>query len=279
MPVPSTTPRALTTTEERWRDRYGPWAVVTGASSGIGRAFAEHLGRAGLNVVLVARRQAEIDALARELDSVYGVEAIAVPADLGTPAGLAAVEQATDGLDAGLLVAAAGFGTSGRFAEADLEGELAMLDVNCRATLVAAHHFAGRFAARGRGGIVLFGSIVGFQGTPYAAHYAATKAYVQTLAEGLRVELAPRGVDVVSSAPGPVHTGFADRADMKMGQALRPEDVVAPTLRALGRRATAYPGLLTKVLSGSLAPLPRWARTRIMQQVMGGMTGHQRVAP
>ena len=279
MPVPSTTPRALTPTEARWRDRYGPWAVVTGASSGIGRAFAEHLGRAGLNVVLVARRQAEIDALARELGTVYGVEALAVPADLGTPGGLAAVEQAPAGLDAGLLVAAAGFGTSGRFAEADLEGELAMLDVNCRATLVASHHFAGRFATRGRGGIVLFGSIVGFQGTPYAAHYAATKAYVQTLAEGLRVELAPRGVDVVSSAPGPVQTGFADRADMRMGQTIRPEDVVGPTLRALGRRSTAYPGLLTKVLSGSLAPLPRWARTRIMQQVMGGMTGHQRVAP
>ena len=126
---------------------------------------------------------------------------------------------------------------------------------------------------------MLFGSIVGFQGTPYAAHYAATKAYVQTLGEALHVELAPRGVDVVVSAPGPVHTGFAERADQRMGAALRPEDVVPPTLDALGRRMTVYPGLLTKVLTGSLAPLPRWARARIMERVMGGMTAHQRAAP
>lgn len=255
---------------------YGPWAVVTGASSGIGRAFAVRLAERGLGLVLVARRESELHALADELTGQHGTEVRVVRADLATTAGMEAVEAATTDLDVGLLVASAGFGKTGRFLDADLDEEFAVLDVNGRAVLRAAHHFGRRFAERGRGGIVLLGSIVGFQGTPYAAHYAATKAYVQTLGEALYAELAPLGVDVVVSAPGPVHSGFAERADQRMGAAMQPEDVVGPTLKALGHRPTVYPGLLTKVLSGSLAPLPRRVRTRIMEGVMGGMTKHQR---
>lgn len=260
---------------DTFQTSYGPWAVVTGASSGIGRAFAADLARRGLNLVLVARREAALDALAGEMSSL---ETRVVAADLGTEGGLAAVEEATADLDVGLLVASAGFGTSGALSDGDLQGEMEMLDVNCRAVLRQSHHFGRRFAGRGRGGIVLLGSLVGFQGTPYAAHYAATKAYVQALGEALHVELKPRGVDVVVSAPGPVHTGFADRADMQMGAALRPEDVVGPTLAALGRRQTVRPGLLSKALAAGLAPLPRWARVRMMERVMGGMTRHQRAA-
>ena len=267
------------TRHARLRTRYGPWAVVTGASSGIGRATALELAAAGLDLVLVARGREALESLAAEIAARHRVEARVLVADLAGRAGMEAVETGTADLDVGLLVAAAGFGTSGPFLDADLDREMELLDVNGRAVLRAAHHFGRRFAARGRGGIVLFGSIVGFQGTPYAAHYAATKAYVQTLAEALHVELAPAGVDVVSSAPGPVHTEFAARAGMRMGAALRPADVVGPTLDALGRRGTVRPGLLTKVLSGALAPLPRWARTRIMARVMGGMTAHQRAAP
>ncbi len=264
---------------DRFRARYGPWAVVTGASSGIGRAAAHALAGAGLHLVLVARRLDVLDAMAAEMRARHGIDVRTVGADLSTEAGCAAVDAATDGLDVGLLVAAAGFGTSGAFLDADLGGEMEMLDVNCRAVVRAALHYGRRFAARGRGGLVLFGSIVGFQGTPRAAHYAATKAYVQTLAEGLHVELAPRGVDVLSSAPGPVHTGFADRAGMRMGRALTPEQVAVSTLDALGRRATVFPGALTKVLTASLAPLPRAVRVRIMGVVMGGMTAHAADAP
>jgi hypothetical protein len=115
-------------------------------------------------------------------------------------------------------------------------------------------------------------SLVGFQGVPRAAHYAATKAYVQSLAEGLHHELMPLGVDVLASAPGPVHSGFAGSANMQMGLAQRPQDVVAATLTALGRRATVRPGWLSKVLEWSLKPLPRWGRVRMMGVVMGGMT-------
>ena len=265
----STTPDA--SPSSRLARLYGPWAVVTGASSGIGAAAATVLAEAGVNLLLVARRRPQLEESAALLRERYGVEVEVVAADLSTAAGMEAVEEAGGHLDVGLLVAAAGFGTSGSFVEGDLEEEVEMLHVNCRAVLQATYHFARRFQARNRGGIILFGSIVGFQGTPYAAHYAATKAYIQTLAEGLRVELAPHGVDVLATAPGPVHTGFAARSRMKMGAALQPEAVARETLAALGRKTTVHPGLLTKVLTGSLSLLPRWGRSQVMGRVMSGM--------
>lgn len=198
-----------------------------------------------------------------------------MPADLADEAAVASLVDATQALDVGLLVAAAGYGTSGPLMDAPLERELNMLDVNCRAVLALSHAFGRRFAGQGHGGIVLFGSLVGFQGVPRAANYAATKAYIQSLGEALHVELAPKGVDVLVAAPGPVDSGFAARADMRLGPALKPDTVAAATLNALGRRATVWPGPLSKLLIGSMAPLPRWARVRMMARIMGGITKHQ----
>jgi len=255
--------------------RHGPWAVVTGASSGIGRACAVQLAEAGLNVVLVARSRSVLGQIAAEVIARHGIEARVIAVDLAGEAGRDAVMAGTVDLDVGLLVAAAGFGASGPFLESNLEWDEAMLAVNCGAVLVLVRHFGRRFASRGRGGLVLMSSLVGFQGVPLAAHYAATKAYVQTLAEALHVELGPLGVDVLASAPGPVHSGFAARADMRMGVALQPADVARATLAALGHTTTVAPGLLSKVLLGALVPLPRWARTRVMGRVMRGMTKHE----
>lgn len=259
---------------QEFQARYGKWAVVTGASSGIGEAVAAQLAVAGLDLVLVSRRQAELAQLAGDLSARHGVQTRVLVADLANLAGIKTVEANTQDLDIGLLVAAAGFGTSGSFLEANPEEEFAMLDVNCRAVLALSLHFGRRFAERGRGGLILFGSLVGFQGAPRAAHYAATKAYVQSLAEGLHVELAPRGVDVLVSAPGPVHSGFAARARMQMGAAEMPETVARATVSALGHRMTVTPGLLSKFLTCSLMTAPRNLRTRIMGRIMGGMTKH-----
>jgi len=259
---------------EKFQTQYGKWAVVTGASSGIGRAMATELAAKGLNLVLVARRQAELEQVAKYLSARHGVETRALAADLATATALTQIESETKTLDVGLLVAAAGFGTAGNFLKARLEDELAMLDLNCRAVMKLSLHFGKRFAERGRGGLILFGSLVAYQGTPRAAHYAATKAYVQTLAEALHVELAPKGVAVLSSAPGPVNSGFGARADMKMGAAEKPETVARATMNALGKKMTVTPGALSKLLTWSLMTAPRGLRVRIMGKIMGGMTKH-----
>ena len=246
----------------KFRSKYGPWAVVTGASSGIGHEMATQIAGAGLNLVLVSRRTDLLHELAGTLEAAHGTDTRVLGADLATDAGVAAVKERTTDLDVGLVVASAGFGTSGPFVGADRDDELAMLDVNCRALVDLCLHFTPKLVARRRGGLVLMSSLVGLQGTPGAAHYAATKAYVQTLAEGLSMELRPAGVDVLASAPGPVHSGFAARADMRMSRAISPIEVAVPTLNALGRRTTVVPGGLSKILTWSLAPLPRTTRSK-----------------
>ncbi len=255
-----------------FRTHYGPWAVVTGASSGIGREMAIELARMRFNLVIVARDSTQLESLARLLAEHFDVSVIVACADLGTQDGIQSVVETSHALDVGLFVASAGFGTSGRFIEADIETEQDLLHVNCSAVLSMTHHFACRFAERGRGGIVLLGSIVGFQGAPNAANYAASKAYVQSLAEALYAELRPHGVDVIASAPGPTRSKFADRANLQMGATVEPDVVARETLSALGRSMTTRPGWLSKILGYSLLTAPRALRVKIMGAIMRGMS-------
>jgi len=248
---------------------------VTGASDGIGKAFARSLAEAGLNLVLVARRGDVLEPLGRQLTQHHGIRVRMVALDVGRSGALAALADATEDLEVGLLVAAAGFGTSGPFVDGSLEAELDMIDVNCRAVAGQALHFGRMMAARRRGGLILMSSLLAFQGVPRAANYAATKAYIQTLAEGLAVELAPFDVDVVASAPGPILSGFAARAGMRMGRAQEPQVVADGTLAALGRKVTVRPGWLSRLLEASMTGLPRALRVRIMALVMAGMTRHR----
>ncbi len=264
--------------QARLAREYGPWAVITGASSGIGRAIALQLAESGLDLILVARRTPLLEAFAEEVKKKWGTQVHCLGADLAKRDETLKLLDQVKTYDIGLFVGAAGFGTSGTFMEAELQQELNMLAVNCEAILIMTHHFAKNMASRGHGGIILLASLVGFQGVPYAAHYAATKAYVQSLGEAIAVELKHKNVDVLSAAPGPVNSGFADRANMQMGKVLSPNQVAVPILKALGKRHTVLPGGLTKLLIGSLRTVPRWAKVRIMSKVMGGMTQHQRVS-
>ena len=197
-------------------------------------------------------------------------------ADLADAEAVAHVETTTSGLDIGLVVLAAGFGTTGTVLETSLVEEMALIAVNIAAVTRLSHTFAGRLAARGRGGIVLFGSIVGWQGVPGQANYAASKAYVQNLAEGLHDELKPAGVDVLSVAPGPVASGFGTRAGLAMTAADSPEIVATATLKALGRRRTVIPGARGTFLTSALRPLPRRVRSRILGRVIAGMRAPDR---
>jgi uncharacterized protein len=250
---------------------YGALALVTGASDGIGRAFAEELAAAGFDLMLVARRGEELRSIADSLSKRHGVHVDTFPIDLSAPDSTASLLEVTRRRDVGLLVAAAGFGTSGLFVQNPIDVELQMIDVNCRAVVELCHGIGQRMVERGRGGIVMFGSLVGWQGTPAAAAYAATKAFIQCFAEGIGGELARSGVDVLSCAPGPVDSGFAARANMTINASDSPSQVARESLQALGRRRTVIPGRVGKLLTWSLALLPRQSRVAIMGRVMRGM--------
>lgn len=259
----------------RLKSKYGPWALVTGATSGIGKEIAQLLAGSGINLVLAARREKLLESISHSLKQTYPIDVQIFVGDLSDMKTVDYLIDVTKKVDMGLAVLNAGFGTSGSFINSSLNDEVNMVDLNVKSTLVQAHYFAKQFAGQRRGGIILVSSMLGFQGVPYSANYAATKAYVQSLAEALQVELEPSGVDVLAAAPGPVNTGFSERANLNMGRMLEPKDVGAPILKALGRKATVLPGWLTKLLTYSLATVPRAIKVKIMKRVMLGMTAHQ----
>lgn len=263
------------TTKQRLKTQYGDWAIVTGASSGIGLELATQLADAGFNLILNARNEERLLKVAQQLKS-HNIEVKSVVADLSNKEGVEKINQSTQGLKVGLLINNAGYGTSGLFVDASLDSEINLLRVNCEAVLALTHYFARQFKQQGRGGIVFLSSLVAFQGVPYAANYAASKAYIQSFAEALTVELKPFGVDVLAAAPGPVESGFGQRANMKMDNAMRADQLGVPILAALGKQSNVVPGLLSKILTYALRTAPRSIKVKIMQKVMGGFTQHQR---
>ncbi len=259
----------------RIKEKYGPWALVTGASSGIGKELAQRLAETGLHLVLTARRKALLQELSSALGQEYGIETRVIEADIAEQKGIDTIITQSNALDIGLVVLAAGFGTSGEFFKSAVENEQSMLRVNCEALMLMSHHFSGIFKVKQGGGLILLSSIVGFHGAPYMAHYAATKAYVQSLGEGLAHELKPYGVDVLNVAPGPVQSGFEKRAAVNMELAMNTSEIGVPILKALGRKSTVFPGKISKLMTYSSRIFPRWAKVKMTKVVMKRMTKNQ----
>ena len=241
---------------------FGPWAVIAGASSGIGEAFARALAADGIHLVLAARRFDRLNALGAELSRDHGVQHRVVTVDLAHPDGPRGVVDATDDLDVGLLVSNAGAGHPGRFVEQDLDDLHRRLRLNAIAHLDLAHAFARRLEARGRGGIVLVSAFGASTGIPNMGHEAGSKAYVDALGIALHHELAASGVRVLVMRPGSVDTAIIDsfglnRDDLPM-RPISPAAAVKETLDALRRgRAAHLPDrrmrMLTRVVPTPLA--------------------------
>jgi short-subunit dehydrogenase len=207
--------------------RYGPWALVAGASEGVGSAFARALAERGVHVVLLARRQAALDAAAAEIRAGTGVEARTLAVDLTRGDAVASIAAATAGLEVGTLVYCAGADPSCEpFLESPVETAVAMVRRNCVVPVQLCHHFAGPMVARGRGAIVLFGSAAGFAGAPNIAAYGASKAFDMVFAEGLWAELKPKGVDVLGLILGETDTPALRRLRAQRGQAAHGDEPV-----------------------------------------------------
>jgi len=231
----------------KFLSRYGPRALIVGGSDGIGEAFARSLAARGLHLELVGRRAEPLEDLAGSLRRSFGVEAATIQADASTPEGTSAVLARAGEVDVGLLVCNAALSPIGPFLDVPLEVHERLLALNCRSAAVLAHGLGRRFVERGRGGIVLLTSLAGFQGSAQVAHYAASKAYLRVLGEGLWEELRHLGVDVVASCAGRVRTPTYERSHARdpgwlAPPVLEPEVVVRETLAALGRRPVVIPG-------------------------------------
>ncbi len=188
------------------KEQFGPWAVVTGASSGIGEEFAHQLASMGLNLVLVARNDVLLKELADLLQQKHNVDTKVVKLDLSDPGFLPVLRDVTDPLDIGLVVSNAGFATMGAVLSVPVASLQQNLALNASAHLALAHHFGERLLARDSGGILLVGSTTGLQATPYAGNYAGAKAYVHGLGQAMNYELRKTGVHVSVLVPGPTRT-------------------------------------------------------------------------
>jgi short-subunit dehydrogenase len=262
---------------EKFVRRYGPWALVAGGSEGLGAAFAHEIARQGLNLLLVARRTVPLEETASRVRNAHGVEVRTVAVDLGSAAGLAEVVRQARSVDLGLLVCNAASSHEGPFFKADAARYRHVIDVNCYGAVALIEALAPAMIARGRGGIIVMSSMAAFQGSPYVTVYSATKSFLLSLAEGLAVELKPKGVDVLACCPAVVRTPnyLASRpADAKPTPVdIEPELAAKEALRALGRKRVLIPGTKVRMAHAMMRLLPRGAAVAMMASSTRAMYG------
>jgi uncharacterized protein len=227
--------------------QYGPWAVIAGGSEGLAASFARNLANVGIHLVLIARRREPLDRLADEIRTQYSVDVRTLSLDLARPDVLEQIRAVSDDLQVGLLIFNAGNtgNIMGGFLERSLEDVLGAARVTAIAQTTLAHHFGSRMAARGRGGLILVGSLSGNAGTPKMATYCASKAFSQIFAEALWGEFKPLGIDVLSLVLGLTDTPARKRsgvplADIPGMPVLNPDDVAEQALAHLADGGPVY---------------------------------------
>ena len=246
-------------------------ALITGASAGLGEAFARALAAAGDDLILTARRADRLDALAAELRGHHNVAVHVLAADLADPAAVPRLmaDIAAAGLTVDTLINNAGYGLRGPVAELDEQAQLGIIDVNCRALVALARAVLPAMIERRAGGILNIASTAAFQPGPWMAVYYASKAFVLSFSEALHEEVRPHGVRVAALCPGPTHTEFADRAgmaDMALFTRLAsgPDAVVRDGLAALrGNTAVKVSGAMNALMAESIRLTPRTLARRI----------------
>jgi short-subunit dehydrogenase len=257
--------------------RYGSWAIVAGASEGIGATYAEELAARGLNLVLVARRAELLQTLATRLSAKYNIETKIISLDLAASNAVEQIAEQIKDMEIGLLVYNAAFSAIGPFLERPLDDHVREINTNALTPLKLIYPFAEKMLTRGRGGILLMSSLSAFQGSAYISTYAATKAFNIVLAEGLWEEWRERGVDVLVCVSGavktpnyvasePEHTGGV--SDMTM----TPDQVVREALDALGTGPYVIPGRMNGLSSFIMRHLlPRKAAIKLMGRILKRM--------
>mgnify|MGYP001201352482 CR=1 FL=1 len=248
-----------------------PHALVTGASAGIGRAFARTLAARGYDVTLSARREDRLQALATTVADDHGRSADVLVADLATDQGVAevAARLSDPARPIDLLVNNAGFGTAGALWELDADGEEREIHVNVLAVVRLTQAALGAMVARGRGGVINVSSIAAYQPTPWGATYGATKAFVSSFTHAVHEELRGTGVRVMVLAPGYTHTEFHEQAGMPVDQTPEllwqsPERVVDAALRAYERgHVVCTPGPLNTMAAAFGASIPAGITRRV----------------
>jgi uncharacterized protein len=262
--------------------KYGPWALVCGASDGVGSAFAEAVAERGVNVVLVARRQALLDEVAAGITDRTGAQTRTLAIDLADSGAAAALAAATDDLEIGFLVYCAGADPNFEpFLDNPIETAEAMVHRNCVVPMQLCHHFAQPMVDRGRGGIVIFGSGAGLAGGPNMVAYGATKAFDMVFAEALWSELHDKGIDVIGLILGKTNTpalrrleherGVLNSEDDEPSDAVSAEEVVREGLENLSNGPTVMAGEMMRFAAQALGSMTRNEAVNLVTQAQAAV--------
>ena len=249
-----------------FRTRYGKWAVVAGASEGLGAAFAAELARRGMHLLLVARRADALQAVADRLRHDHGIEVRVLVMDLASPELRRTLADATADLDLGVIVYNAAFVPVAGFLELEDDALDQLMRVNVHGPLTFLRALLPSMRGRGRGAVVLMSSLAGMQGAPRLAAYAASKAFNTVLGESLWFELRERGIDVVVSSAGAISTPrYLKSTDRVAPGTMTPDAVARETLDALGKGPRVIPGALNRIFASLFERLlPRRTAIRLM---------------
>ena len=254
---------------------YGPWAVVAGASDGIGECFARQLAERGIHVALLARRKARLDELAAGIQAEHGVQTRSIVADLTDAQIGDTVAEATADLDVGLLVYNAGaVHGADKFHDQPVDHAMTLVNLNCRGPVLLTHHLGGRMRERGSGGIILLTSMAAACGSSYMAAYGATKSFDMIFAEALWHELTPHGVTALSVVAGATRTPSMLKSNPHFESypnIMEPEDVARGALAHLGKGPCWVAGDINRETAKGFWPAPRVALVNGMSAATAGL--------
>ena len=258
---------------KKFNEKYGPWALITGASSGIGAEFAEQLAAKGVNLILVARRKAILELKSAQLQKRYGIEVMPIELDLTEVDSVKKLDDMTNNLEIGLVIPNAGMITYGSFLKTSLEEQERLLTLNTMVPMQMAYIFGKRLAKRGKGGIVMLSSTFAYQAVPYFSNYAASKSYILYLAEALHYEFADKGVEVLALSPGLTDTEMPSKIPMDFSKMpmkiMKPEKVVKTALKGLcHKKSSIVAGGMNKMMATMSQRMMRRAGVASM---FGGM--------
>lgn len=267
-----------------YQENFGPWAIIAGASEGLGAAYAEEIARKGLNVILIARRKDKLEELEKSISKTFNVKAETIQLDLGSDDFLINLAAKTKNKEIGLMVYNAALSPIGLFHNNSADIHQKVIKVNCQAPMQMSYHFGSLMKERGKGGIILMSSLAGLQGNPIHTHYSASRAYNINLAEGLWDELKNSGVNVIACLAGPTSTPNYDRSQPKdIGAVnftkLTPEKVAKQAIKAIkkARKPIFIPGTMNKITTFILQNfLSRKARVRFMGKMARNMYGESK---
>ncbi len=262
---------------------FGPWALIAGASEGLGEAFAREIAKNGINVALIARRKTLLDKLCSTISKEYNVQTKAIQLDLASENILDIIKAETKEIDIGLVVYNAALSPIGLFFNFDLEKHFKVIDVNVKGPMVFAYHFGQLMKDKGKGGIILLSSLAGLQGDPYHANYSATRGYTMNLAEALWYELRKYGVHVMACVAGATNTpnyisSKPKRAGLINPRPMDPFKVAKGSLKSLKKNKPYHiPGLNNKFNSFILKRMLKRERAiKFMGNIASKMYGEDR---